>query len=346
MILKKVVYSSSIYIGALEVSPPLFLAPMAGLTHSALRCIIADFGGCGFLSTEMLSARSLAVENPSVSPYLIRTEKETPLSYQLLAGRPEEVPQAIEAVEDLGAAAVDLNLGCGAPRVRRAGRGIALWDHDARLEAVAREIRRRTDLPFTAKIRLGPGPDTDELKRRVTMLEDLGLDGLYVHARFDREPFSRRPKWELIRKVKDRLCIPVIVNGGIFSVENAVKCLEQSGADGLMIGRAAAVTPWIFSMIASKIYSADISEREIDLPAIFQAFYHGLVSRFPAERQLGRLKEFTHYFSRNYPFGNRLAMAVQRAGSMQEALCEALSFFEKNKGTDHCSHANGSLGNG
>ncbi len=324
----------SVSIGSLQVSPPLFLAPMAGLTHSALRAVIAGFGGVGLFSTEMLSAKSLAVENPEISPYLIRTEREEPLSYQLLTGNPEEVPRAVERVQELGAAAVDLNLGCGAPKVRRAGSGIALWENEERLRAVIREIRRCTSLPFTAKIRLGPGPDEGELERRVRLLEDLGLDGIYIHARFDREPFSRRPKWEWIGLVKGWIEIPVIVNGGIFSAKDAVRCIEQSGADGLMIGRAAAVKPWIFSRIAYEIYGQDFHHEKIDLPRVYQAFFFELFSRFPEERQLGRLKEFTHYFSRNYPFGNRLAMAVQRAQSMEEALETATEFFEKNKGTE------------
>ncbi len=333
-ILEKSPGGSWVLIGNLKVEPPLFLAPMAGLTHSALRRVIADFGGVGLFSTEMLSARSLAVESPKLSPYLIKTPEESPMSYQLLAGSPREIPPAVERLGELGAAAVDLNLGCGAPRVKRSGSGIALWNDECRLKAVAAEIRKRTSLPFTAKIRLGPGPDPDELRRRVLILEDLGVDALYVHARFDREPFSRNPKWQWVGKIKEWVNLPVIANGGIFSLQDAQKCLEQSGADGLMVGRAAAMKPWIFSIIASKLYGTDSCCRQINLPEIYRAFFEGLASRFPVDRQLGRLKEFTHYFAGNYPFGNRLAMAVQRASSMDEAMEAAVKFFELNAGTE------------
>ena len=316
------------------MKPPLVLAPMAGLTHSALRTIISGFGGCGLLSTEMLPARSLVAENPNVSPFLIRSEAEKPLSYQLLAGRPEDIEPAVKRLEELGAAAIDLNLGCGAPKVRRAGCGIALWEDRSRLVAVVRQIRRCTRLPFTAKIRLGPAPDEEKFMERVKLLEDLGLDALYIHARLDRESFSRPPRWEFAGMAKEWISIPVIINGGIFSLSDAKKCLSQSGADGLMIGRAAAVKPWIFSDIASSLFGFEADPEKKDLPGLYLEFYQLLVSRFPEERRLGRLKEFTHHFARNYPFGNRLAMAVQRAGSMEQARNLALEFFEKNVGTE------------
>src|SRR3989338_5657080 len=105
----------------LEISPPLFLAPMAGLTHSALRRLILELGGIGLLSTEMLSAARLPSENPQISPYLVRSAQETPLSYQLLVSRVEEVAPAIAKLHVLGAQAIDLNLGCPAPTVRRMG---------------------------------------------------------------------------------------------------------------------------------------------------------------------------------------------------------------------------------
>ncbi len=324
----------SFRLGNLEIRPPLVLAPMAGLTHSALRSIIAQFGGVGLYSTEMLSAKSIPFENPENSPYLIRTARETPLSYQLLVGQASHVRPAVERLEALGAAAIDLNLGCGAPKVRKLGCGIALWEDEDRLKEVVWKIRSSTDLPFTAKIRLGPCLDRAMFRRRLLLLEALGLDALYIHARLDREPFSRKPRWEWAGLAKQWLGIPIIINGGIFSLEDATRCLAQSNADGLMIGRAAAIMPWIFSCIASGLSGLSSPPPQIDLPAIYHSFCHGLISRFPQERRIGRLKEFTHYFSRNYPFGNRLAMAVQGSTSMSEAMEKADRFFERNRGTE------------
>ena len=134
---------------------------MAGLTHSAFRRLLLSFGGVGLLSTEMLSARRLPSENAMVSPYLVRTTAERPLSYQLLVTDSGDVPPAIEALHRFGADAVDLNLGCPAPKVMQAGGGSCLMDRPAKEREIVAAVRRLTDLPLTAKIRLGRSLDRD-----------------------------------------------------------------------------------------------------------------------------------------------------------------------------------------
>lgn len=315
----------------LTVWPPLFLAPMAGLTHSALRTTLLEFGGVGLLSTEMLSASRLPVENADISPYLVRTAVERPLSYQLLVGEEKCVSAAMDKVQRLGADSVDLNLGCPAPQVRRMGGGSCLMDDPERVRRIVACCRRATDRPLSAKIRLGERLDANSLRDFCRMLAGEGIDLLTVHARLRGEPFARRPHWDWVGKVKQWLDIPVVANGGIDSVENAKICLEQSGADGLMIGRAAAVQPWIFAEIAREIYGQDMPRIEINLPQIYCGFVTALVQRFMPERRLGRLKEFTHYFAKNYFFGHHLAAQVQSSQGLEEAWAKAEKFFAANE---------------
>ncbi len=324
-------FKDSVRIGKLRISPPLFLAPMAGLTHSALRQLLLDFGGVGLLSTEMLSASSLPHENPQVSPYLLRTERERPISYQLLIHSIEHADRAIEKVTGLGADAIDINLGCSAPKVVKKGGGLGLCQDEKRLKEIVSYIRKRTQTPLTAKIRLGPGPDVEPLLRRCQLLQDLGIDAIYVHARFDKEPFARPARWNLAACAKRVLSIPFILNGGIFTLEDAKKCFEITGADGLMIGRGAAVRPWLFRDIENGLFHDKEEACSLpDLERVWLGFLGYLQKLFPKERQLGRLKEFTHYFSQNFAFGNRLAMSVQRSKTMDEAKVRALDFFKKN----------------
>ncbi|MCI5207846.1 MAG: tRNA-dihydrouridine synthase family protein, partial [Candidatus Electrothrix sp. ATG2] len=120
----------------LHLDPPLLLAPMAGLTHSALRTLLLQFGGVGLLSTEMLAARKLPIENECLSPFLIRTAQEKPLSYQLLVRTAKEVAPALEALHRLHADAVDINLGCPAPKVRRSGGGSSLMESPDQVRAI------------------------------------------------------------------------------------------------------------------------------------------------------------------------------------------------------------------
>lgn len=301
---------------------------MAGLTHSALRQIIFGFGGVGLLSTEMLSARSLPSESPRVSPYLIRTALEKPLSYQLLISNSGEIPQAIDALHKLKADAIDLNMGCPAPAVGRLGAGIRLMEKPEEVRLMVSEARRRTNLPLTAKIRLGIELDEQKLKEFCTMLEDEGIDLLSVHARIKEESFARRPRWDWIAKVKEWVKIPVIANGGIFSVQDAENCLSVSGADGLMIGRGAVAKPWLFAEIAREVYGCKIAEPEVSLPLVYGNFIDLINELFRPEHRLGRLKQFTPYFAQNYKFGHLLATRVQSSKSVDEARERACIFFE------------------
>jgi len=317
-----------IQIRNLQISPPLILAPMAGLTHSALRQIVLGFGGVGLLSTEMLAAKRLPSENPRISPYLIRTALEKPLSYQLLISLAREMAPAIEVLHTLKADAIDLNLGCPAPAVGRSGAGISLMERPEYVRSLVAEARKRTTLPLSAKIRLGLELVERKLRDFCTMLEDEGIDMLSVHARLKKESFDRRPRWEWVARVKDWLTIPVVANGGIFSVQDAEDCLRVSRADGLMLGRGAAIRPWLFAEIARDVYGCTVAEPAVSLQKVYGTFLELITEHFRPERRLGRLKEFTHYFAKNYQFGHLLATRVQSSTSVDEARERAGIFFE------------------
>ncbi len=263
----------AIQIRNLLIDPPLLLAPMAGLTHSALRRIIIGFGGVGLLSTEMLSAKRLPTENPHISPYLIRTERESPLSYQLLTSTDKEIGRAIDALHALNADAVDLNMGCPSSSVSKLGAGVMLMEQPDEARRIVAEARKRTSLPLSAKIRLGSDSDSRKLKTFCSMLEDEGVDMLTVHARFKHESFSRRPRWAYIAEIKESVKIPVIANGGVFSVEDAETCLRVSRADGLMLGRGAVIRPWLFAEIARTVFGGDITEPAVSLTDVYAAFF-------------------------------------------------------------------------
>jgi tRNA-dihydrouridine synthase B len=316
-----------IQIRDLVIDPPLLLAPMAGLTHSALRQVISGFGGVGLLSTEMLSARRLPAENPGISPYLIRSSSERPLSYQLLTSMPNELGRAMDALHACKADAVDLNMGCPAPSVGNFGAGINLMERPENVCTLVAEARRLTSLPLTAKIRLGTDLNEEKLTSFCSMLEDEGIDMLSIHARLKHESFARNPRWERITRVKERLTIPVIANGGIFSVQDARDCLRISGADGLMLGRGAVIRPWLFAAIARDVWGHADVEPAVSLPALYGKFVDLLNKHFRPEYRLGRLKQFTHYFARNYQFGHHLASKVQASLSLDDAWERANLFF-------------------
>ncbi|TAL17135.1 tRNA-dihydrouridine synthase family protein [bacterium] len=319
----------SVRLRGVEISPPLWLAPMAGITHTAFRRLLLEEGWAGCLSTEMLSARRLKSESARSSPFLKRHPSEKPLSYQIVAWEPEHAAGAAKWLTAIGADVIDLNFGCPAPAVRRMGGGSKLMENLEDSARILQSARGATNLPLTAKTRLGETLDEGKLRDFCQMLEDVGIDMIAVHARLRGEPYGRRPRWEWIGKVKEWVKVPVVGNGGIFTPEDARECLRVSGCDGLMIGRGAAVKPWLGREIAREVFGLETEDRAVDLPALYRRFARLLEESFTSERRLGRLKEFTHYFAMNYPFGHTLASKVQVAESFEEAVSRAEEFFAK-----------------
>lgn len=314
-----------------QCRPPLALAPMVGLSHSALRLLILELGGIGLFFSEMLSVKRLPIENEIVSPYLCRTPAESPFFYQIFAGPGQDIVPAVERLERLNAQGIDLNLGCPAPALRKQGAG-SFMPLDVVRETV-HTLRAATDLPISAKIRLGQTLDEERLLSLCKMLEQEGIDLLTVHGRLQGEKFCRKPRWDWIGKVKNAVQVPVIANGGIFSVDDARQCLEQSNADGLMLGRGAVCKPWLFANIAKAVYNFDI-QTDKNVKDVYFRFVELLQERFLPERCLGRLKQFTHYYSSNFPFGHHLASGVQNSKTLEGAAETAMKFFKTIKGED------------
>jgi len=302
---------------------------MVGLSHSALRSLVQEQGCVGLLFTEMLAARSLPDENEKHSPVLVRSAGEKPLFYQLFLSEIDEIEPAVNRLLQFDAQGIDLNLGCPAPKLRRQGAGCYLVKDPTRLQSLIAKLRMTTNLPLSVKIRLGDRLDQAVLTDLCHMLTGEGIDLMTVHGRLHGEKFCRKPHWEWIGKVKDMVSIPVLANGGIFSVDDARECLRISNADGLMIGRGAAWRPGIFADIGREIYGLLPSQARISNEQIYFRFIELLMDRFPKERQLGRLKQFTHYFAGTYTFGHHLATAVQTSSSMEQAEERAGYFFEK-----------------
>jgi len=296
------------HIGNVPIDPPLILAPMAGVTHSPLRGLVASFARPGLFFSEMLSARHLADDVKKNSLWLQRGVEEHPMAYQLVAPSPEEAAAGGRCLSDLGAEIVDLNLACPAPAIagkRRAG-GHLLSDLPLIAEILT-ALRPVVSCPLTVKIRLGVQPDLTFLRDLVAVLEEVGVDAVTLHPRLTTEKLKRRARWEYIGHLKGMTRLPVIGNGDVVTREDCLAMFSQTGCDGVMIGRAAVQKPWLFAEILGQ-------PREITAEFLWATYQRaqGLICAFfPEHQALGRLKEFTWYFSRNLRFGHRLAARMQ-----------------------------------
>ncbi len=307
----------------------LIAAPMAGVTHSALRRLVATFGGYDALSTEMLSTRALAREDVLCSPYTKRRPEEGQVVYQLLTTEPGSTAEALERLAPLEPFAVDINLGCPAPEVCKQGGGTALFHDISRLEKVLDAARRAWDGPLTVKCRLGRNVPTwrEDLLERFTVFEAHGVDAVTLHPRFADEKLKRRARWEVFEWLCDQTAMPLIGNGDICSADQVTALRARfPGLAGIMVGRIVAAQPWFFTLVHN-------SSLALDHAAIWEQCYGYILDDFPPERAIGRLKEFTAYYATNFLFGHDLFRAAQGAPDIRTLRERALAFLERKPGT-------------
>lgn len=320
--LKKLMFDQ-LQINQTVIQPAIFCGPMAGISHSAFRRLVADFGGYGAQFTEMLSGPALLHENLARSPFTKKRAYEGRVIYQLRLNGEEHIAAVIERLKKAEPFALDINLGCPAPEIIKMGAGVALFSNAAKLDKVLKEIRLHWDGNLTIKCRLG----TDEKKwrgefeKRLGIFESHNVNALFVHPRFFNEKLKRTSRWRYAEWIAQQTSIPVIVNGDIISRESLERCHEQApGAKGVMIARAAVAQPWIFARLSGR------ETMDVDFCEVWQRFYRYVCEDFIPEKAIGRLKEFTAYYSRNFFFGHTLSSSVQAAKTL-DALFKAAQLF-------------------
>lgn len=303
--------------------PPLFCAPMANITHSAFRRLVADFGGYGALFTEMLSAKQVRHENPHTSPWLKRRPRENRVIYQLLVTEVGGLAESIERLAPLRPDGIDLNCACAAPNVRRFGGGAALFEDAARLRAVVRVMRQCVSGPLTVKIRLGRPCDSwrETLRERLRLFEGEGVDAVTVQPRFADEARGRRVRHELYGELSAGTRLPIIANGEIDGADFvAARAPRFAGVAGFMIGRMAAARPWLFAQwrhAALVVEHADVWDRLCEY----------IAEDFDARRALMRLQILTPYLARNFVFGHVLSTAIRSAPDYAAARARGAEFL-------------------
>lgn len=317
------------------LKPALFLAPMAGVTHSAFRRLIADFGGYGALFTEMLSGRAILHENLESSPFTKQRAKEGKVIYQLQLNGYENIKEILTKITHLTPFGIDLNLGCPAPNIRKQKAGTELFADYHRLQQVLETIRENWQGIFSIKCRLGDNPQhwLQSFKQRLALFAQYDVDMIIVHPRFTREKLKRRSRWEFFSVIADHTDIPLIGNGDITNMDQIKKNRQLlSPLSGLMLGRIAIICPWIFRQFSQAFdQSTDpLVQEPIDYYQVWKTFFLYTIEDFPEERALGRIKEFSAYYARNFFYGHELYRLVQSARSLEEILARASNFLQSN----------------
>ena len=304
-------------LGGIAIPNRVVLAPLAGIGNWFVR-LQAKRHGAGLVVSEMVSSYAVHYRNERTCRELLRIHpQEHPVSMQLFGNDPDVMASAAERVAAAGADVIDINMGCPVPKVCKTGAGAALLEEPARAVAVARAAALGSGLPVTVKLRSGVRPgDVSGLEVARRLVFDGGVAGISIHPRHASQRHSGAPRYELVRELVDELPVPVLVSGGLHSVEQVGRAFELTGAAGVLLARGSLGNPWLFEQVLG-LRSAEPDRGEIldELDWVIES----AVEHLGVERATRYLRKFYPWYVERLGGGKALQGALQTAPSLVTA---------------------------
>lgn len=315
--------SSPLKIGNLEVNSRVFQSPLSGVTDLVFRRLVKNYAPESMLYTEMVHASQ--IRHVKKLPKIMELDSnERPISIQLFDCRPHFLAEAAEKAVKEGADTVDINMGCPVNKITKNGGGSSLLRQPEVAAEIVRSVVNAVDVPVTVKTRIGWNDEEINILDFAKRMEDAGAKMLTLHARTRAQGYNGQARWEWIKRVKDVLSIPVIANGDIFSVEAALRCLEETGADGVMCSRGTLGYPFLVGEID---YFLKTGEEK--MPPTLQEklecakeHLRGLWE-YKGDRGIYQSRKHLAWYAKGFPGAGELRDRLTRVTSVEEG-CELM----------------------
>ena len=317
-------------IGAHQLRNGLFVAPMAGITDRPFRRLARRYGAALAVS-EMVSSRPELRESRKTRLRVDHAGEPGPISVQIAGSDPRLLADAARFNVERGAEIIDINMGCPARKVCDVAAGSALLEDEPRVARILEAVVAAVDVPVTLKIRTGPGPDRRNAVRIARLAEAAGVQLLAIHGRTRACMFEGRAEYDTIAEVKSRLRIPVVANGDVRTPEDAKRVLEATGADGIMVGRAAQGRPWLYREISHYLETGErlAPPPAAEMAAVLIEHLEGLYALYGAEQGARVARKHIGWTVRELPGGEALRCAVNTIDAAAAQCAAVNDYFER-----------------